>query len=100
MMLESIEFTVGLHVSAYKDSRMSYITFVDFKHADDSIPPITYVYDIIKKSYSLYERGIMKLSTKEACDGLEPTSAWELDHVIDRLTGRVDWLAAMKRQEV
>jgi hypothetical protein len=92
-------FTVGLFRSNFRDPRMQRVGKHTFKPDEDTWPPTTYMYDPIHKRYSLYYRGEITPSTEKACKGLEPAAGWELDHLVDRLTGERDWLAAMKQLE-
>lgn len=91
-MIQNVAFTVGIHKSAFRDARMVRVAHTPFFSKEDAWPPKAYIHNPVDGSYSLYQKGRMYSSTREACQGLEPVAVWELDHVIDRITGRVDWI--------
>jgi hypothetical protein len=59
-------------------------------HAEDraaaiQVPP-TFMQDPLKLDrFQLYDKGEMRPATREECEGLERTAAWDPEHVEDRL---------------
>lgn len=98
-MMRDVDFTVGIYKSAFKDPRMIFVTSVPFQNENEAWPPKTYMYNPLADTYSIYERGVIRPASKGEVDGLEATSVWELEHVLDRITGRVDWVEKGKQAE-
>lgn len=98
-IMRDVDFTVAIYRSAFKDSRLVFVTNIPFQNEDESWPPKTYLHHILNDTYSVYNRGQIFPSTKNECANLEPTAVWELEHIIDRITGRVDWIEKGKQAE-
>lgn len=86
------DFVVGLYFDAYKDTRMKVIDRIPFATEDEAWPPPTYIKDPIRGTYSVYFKGNITSSSYDDCRGMEPTSAWELNHLIDRINGDTKWI--------
>lgn len=99
--LNDVLFTVSVHKRFYADPRVQCVTTVPFVNDSEAWPPNGYTYDPIGKKYSLYnyQLGTRTPSTRQACADLEPVAVWDVQHIIDRLTGETDWLQAIKMQE-
>lgn len=95
-LINEVAFSVPLYNSNYKDSRLTFLKNIPFTNASESLPPKTYMYDPVFEKYSIYQNGQIIPASKSDCEGLEPASVWELDHVIDRLLGKTDWVGVMK----
>lgn len=87
-----ISFTVSMYFDAYLDERMDKIGKIAFNNDDESWPPKSYIFNPVTESYSIYHKGKIEAAEKSDCTGLESTSAWELDHVIDRIMGDMRWV--------
>jgi len=67
-----------------------------FANEEAAVPPPTYIWDSITGKYQQYYKGQIMPSTKDACKGLESTSIWDAQHIIDRIMGGDKWQKATR----
>lgn len=88
---EKYMFFVGVYKDLLQDGEWTVIENRPFLTDDDAWGPPLCVIDKLSGKYSMYLRGQIIPSTKEACEGLEQAAAWDRNHVIDRIMGDTKW---------
>lgn len=88
---EEYSFYVGVYKDLLQDGEWEVVENRPFSSLDDAWAPPQCVISKIYEKYSLYIRGEIIPSTKEACQGLEQVAAWDRHHVIDRIMGETKW---------
>ncbi len=88
---EEYRFFVGVYKDVFEASNWQNIGYRPFADPEDSWPPKMCVIDQISKQFSIYHKGQFFNATKEECEGMEEVSAWEAEHVVDRIMGIDKW---------
>lgn len=86
---DDYRFIVGVYKFAINE--WQFVMHRPFSCDEDEYPPPRCVVDIISKQYYLYDKGVMTLSDKETCGGLERVAAWDNAQLIDRIMGNNKW---------
>lgn len=84
------EFVVGVHDAAV--AQWPVVGTDPGANPDDDWGPRMSVRDPITGRVQIYQRGHLRPATEVEVVGLEPVASWDTHHIIDRLTGKKNWL--------
>ena len=88
---EEYRFIVAVYRDALTNGKWPIVENRPFENEEESWPPPTYMWNAYTGKYRQYHKGQITPSTKAACQGLEKTSVWESNHIIDRIMGDDTW---------
>lgn len=88
---EEYQFFVRVYEDVLKSGNWPIIDNRPFKSKEEAYPPPTRIKDPISGKFSIYYNGEIRDATEKECEGLEVTSIWEAEHVIDRIMGNDKW---------
>lgn len=80
-------FFVGMYEDVLSKGKVPIVGKDPFDNEEASWPPPYSIKDKITGAYRLYHKGKMRPSSKSEAAGLEPAAAWDLHHIVDRITG-------------
>ena len=89
------EFIIGVEYAALREWPV--VGYDPAGHGEEDWPPPSFIRDSISGEYSIYERGEISPSRKDACRGLEAAAVWGANHVVDRLMGDHKWETPMTK---
>lgn len=87
-------FIVGIYRNVLTDGKWPVIDNVPFKMEEDAWPPPSCVIDQITGECRIYHKGEireLKPGEEEICLHMEVTSAWDRNHIVDRIMGDTKW---------
>ena len=90
--IEEYEFFVGVYKDLLLDGEWKIVGNRKFDNEEDAWAPPQCVVDAITKKGALYYKGEIIPCTYEECKNLEIVAAWDRHHVVDRLTGNIEWM--------
>ncbi len=90
-------FFVGVYKDLLQDGVWPIVGNRKFNSDEEAWPPPQCVVDAITGVGSLYHRGEIIPCSYEECKDLEVVSAWNRDHVIDRIMGINTWEKSIKK---
>ncbi len=90
-------FFVGVYKDLLQDGVWPVVGNRGFGSDDEAWPPPQCVVDAITMIGSLYYKGIITPCSYEECKDLEVVSAWDRNHVVDRIMGNDIWEKSMRK---
>lgn len=94
---EDYRFFVGVYRDLLQDGIWPIVANRKFESDNDAWPPPQCVVDAITGVGSLYYKGKITPCSYEECKGLEVVSAWDREHVIDRIMGIDKWEKTIRK---
>lgn len=90
-------FFVGVYKDLLQDGIWPVVANRGFASDEESWPPPQCVVDAITTIGSIYYKGEIIPCSYEECKDLEIVSAWDRNHVIDRIMGNDIWEKTIKK---
>ena len=94
---EDYQFFVGVYKDLLQDGEWKIVGNRKFEKEEDAWAPPQCVIDAITKIGSIYYKGEIIPCEYEDCKDLEIVSAWDRQHVVDRIMGDKDILKRLGR---
>lgn len=85
--IEDYQFFVGVYKDLLQDGEWKIVGNRKFENEEDAWAPPQCVIDAITKIGSIYYKGEIIPCNYEDCKDLEIVSAWDRQHVVDRIMG-------------
>jgi hypothetical protein len=85
------QFVVGVYEDVLQSGSCPVVGHDPSRDGDDEWPPASFIRDPISGDVSLYHKGIITPAAEDEVSGLERASVWDLNHIVDRITGEFDW---------
>jgi len=77
------QFVVGIYLPDLR--RLPVVAHDPSSNSEEDWPPPSCITDALTGAKRIYYKGRINPSTQEECEGLEPTAAWHISHIIDRI---------------
>lgn len=89
---EKYQFIVFLYDDVLTSGDWPVICSRPFSNSEEEWPPPTFIEDQVSEGkYSIYYKEEILSATRDECIGLEETSVWDSNHIIDRIMGDNTW---------
>ena len=91
------KFFVGVYKDLLQDGVWPIVAHRKFTSDEEAWPPPQCIVDAITRIGSLYYKGEIIPCSYEECKDLEVVSAWDRNHVIDRIMGNNIWETSIRK---